>query len=537
MLQKESSSLHENPPPIHAHNKFNSKSLKRNFLYILGVLLFLICCFFCAKYSVIGLGETVEKSRKTLILTLFLTFLCASKSTYKFFVLPVALLVSLYSPVGFEYGPPDMQATLSFYATDMAESIEFVSMIPAKTYLKAILISLLPFIAYRIALLINLQPWKNKTYVLCMIGFLVILLKPTSFIDKSLDAIDASEKALTELNRYVSKSSWGASISSTQNKDYILVIGESARRDYFHIYGYPVENTPFLDNGPVTIVNGLTSGDTYTVGSLRLMLTHGNQEKWEPRYDLNLIDMAKSANIETTWISNQGLIGRHDTPIAAIGNRADQSFFPNKQAYNKKNFSDFLLLSIFDKQIIKETNRSRLFVLHTLGSHANACAKLEDFPDVYKVNDLKLRYVACYVSTIKKTDNFLEKLYTRMKKHEVESGRPFSILYVGDHGQAHREHNGQVVLVNNLKSKYHYDIPLILIESDSKEKRLLESKKSGLLFTAGLAHWMNIKNDLLPAYDLFDGKNDDRDFGLNEKIGAITTPKDPAIDIRNVLIQ
>ena len=124
-----------------------------------------------------------------------------------------------------------------------------------------------------------------------------------------------------------------------------------------------------------------------------------------------------------------------------------------------------------------------------------------------------------------------------MNENYKSSGRKFSIIYFSDHGQVHVERDGKIIINNNKVSKYHYDIPLIRIDSDATERRWLDSKKSGLLFTAGLAHWMGIETPLLPVYDLFDGVDDQEDFGLSEKIKQITTPDDPAIDISDCLIK
>ena len=131
-----------------------------------------------------------------------------------------------------------------------------------------------------------------------------------------------------------------------------------------------------------------------------------------------------------------------------------------------------------------------MYVLHTIGSHPNACSKLDDLEEPYKVSNSSLDYVSCYVSTIKKTDVFLSKLYELMNENYKSSGRKFSIIYFSDHGQVHVERDGKIIINNNKVSKYHYDIPLIRIDSDATERRWLDSKKSGLLFTAGLAHWM-----------------------------------------------
>ena len=42
---------------------------------------------------------------------------------------------------------------------------------------------------------------------------------------------------------------------------------------------------------------------------------------------------------------------------------------------------------------------------------------------------------------------------------------------------------------------------------------------------------MGIRNSELSQINLFNGKDDPTDYGLKDKIKAITTPNDPAIDL------
>ena len=41
------------------------------------------------------------------------------------------------------------------------------------------------------------------------------------------------------LQKYIKNPLWGKTETTSLPKDYVLIIGESARKDYFHIYGYP----------------------------------------------------------------------------------------------------------------------------------------------------------------------------------------------------------------------------------------------------------------------------------------------------------
>ncbi|MCV5527056.1 hypothetical protein OFN18_33855, partial [Escherichia coli] len=79
---------------------------------------------------------------------------------------------------------------------------------------------------------------------------------------------------------------------------------------------------PFMSRANGYLIDGLMSGGTNTVASLRLMLTKPNVDRWEPNYSLNIIDLIKSAGIETYWISNQGYFGKYDTPISAIASKS-----------------------------------------------------------------------------------------------------------------------------------------------------------------------------------------------------------------------
>lgn len=66
------------------------------------------------------------------------------------------------------------------------------------------------------------------------------------------------------------------------------------------------------------------------------MLTIPDKDKWKPRYDRSIIDLARSAGIKTYWLSNQGMVGKFDTPVSAIGRKADKAIFLNKGDYSEK---------------------------------------------------------------------------------------------------------------------------------------------------------------------------------------------------------
>lgn len=497
-----------------------------------GALCFLACCYFCASLFLKGMGGAGPglhvKSGARIAVALLLAYFCAGRKTYWLAVFPLSLLGALYAPAGLTYGYPDYQSFASLLATDPQEAGEFLSQIPAKSFLKGAAIPVLAWLAYFISTKLSIRPWRNKAFTLAAIAALVVTLHPTRFFEKACDAYRDNAHAASELEKYVSKSAWSGTSPVTEKKDYVLVIGESARRDYFHLYGYPLENTPFLDSAPATVVDGLESGAAWTIGSLRIMLTDPDRERWEPRFDRNLMDLANSAGIDTWWISVQGYVGTWDTPVSAIGSRANHPVFLNRREYDSTMHSDYELLPVFEKKLAKEASGARLFVLHTMGSHPDACARLEDFPAAFKSKNPEYRYVACYASTVKKTDDFLSKAYGILKRESEKSGRPFSMIYFADHGQIHRKIEGEIRINNNACSAHHLEVPLVRFDSDASSRKTVKAYKSGGLFTAGLAAWMGIRNPELPEADLFSEK-DDPEFKARVPDGCVTD--DRAIDI------
>lgn len=513
-----------------------NSQIKEKVKLLVFFLLYVVLIVLAARLALKGLDEDVTKSSIT-ILSIVLIFLCSSSKTFRFIFI-CSFLVAFYAPVGFQYGGPTFQAVSSFLATDIKESLEFLLLIPIKNYLKAAAIPLSLFVAYELANYAQIRPWRNKTLTFLSFFIMLVLSKPTAFfsiLDNSLNEINKQKE---ELNKLITHDSWGEdTVYKGVAKDYVLVIGESVRRDYMHTYGYPLSNTPFIESCPAVIVDGLSSAGSYTIDSLRLMLTLSDKSNRQPDFSRNIIDLANKAGIETFWFSNQGYIGSHDTPISAIGNRSKHVVFLNKSSFDTVHYSDMSLLPVLIENVQRPSHDARLFVLHLMGSHPDACERIKGMKDPYQHNDGSKEYIACYASSIRYTDEFLGKIYAFMNDRKQLTGRPFSILYFADHGLAHIEKDGKVILSNLALSKRHFDVPLFKIDSEDTKPRLIHSKKSGLSFTEGLAHWLMITNPQLSEYDLFDGHSDQFDYGLSDKIKAIKHPLDPAIDISEGLIK
>ncbi len=506
---------------------FRESKLKKLFFLSISI----IVLFYTSKLMLIGSGQPTG-DRNIFLLVILMVFLSASKKSFWILAFPMTMAYAIYSPIGSVFGKPTYQYIASLFATDILESKEFFSQIPKINYTYPFLI-IAGVLLYRfITQKNNIKIYRNKTFIIIMVLFSMMNQPPADYFKEILKSSIEVKNELVKLNEIKKESDWGVSeLSNSKYDTYILIIGESARKDYLNAYGYPINNTPFMSSSNGHLVDGLTSGGTNTISSLRLMLTKPDTEKWEANYSLDFIDLVNSAGVKTYWISNQGYLGQFDTPISAIASKSDSKFFIKSGDSSSKNTSDFMLVEKIEN-IVKENSEKKLIVVHLYGSHPSACARILDYKSIAKINDKKYGYLNCYISSINKTDDVIRDINKIMLSRFHENNETYSIMYFSDHGLAHREVDGVILFNNNKASKLHYDVPLFKISSDDTERNECKSFKSGLNFVNGIASWIGIKNEKLdPEYSLFDCNDDSDDFGLRGRINRNKNELDPAIDL------
>lgn len=507
---------------------------------IYAALFCVICAALAGFLMLKGSGVfAVPSIALILLFTVIILFLSSSKKSFYFILVPIALLHAIYTPAGLNFGPPSYQYIASIFSTDILETKEFLFQIPLLSYVAALAILVLIFLQYKIARRFNVQFYRNKTF-LTLSALLVAFHLPIA--NPLKEAVNSTVQVVDELDKLKNMSqasSWGTStLENSPYQDYVIVLGESARKDYHHAYGYPIENTPFMSNAKGVMIDGFSVAGTNTVASLRLMFTESNKREGTPNYDLSLVDLIKSAGIKTYWISNQGYLGEYDTPVASLASKSDQMVFLKKGgSFNSTNYSDFELLPKFAQVLEDKEQGKRFILLHLYGSHPLACDRIEDYKKIFKDGEIdkKYDYLNCYISSIKKTDEFLSRVYNQLEKNYEKTHRSFSMIYFSDHGLCHQDDNRAGILFNqNCFSQFHHQVPLMKFSSDDKEQIRYKVFKSGLNFIDGVAHWMGIKNPKLQGdTDLFSNQPDPDDYGLAERIKQkYRKDADPAIDIR-----
>lgn len=457
-----------------------------------------------------------------------------------------SVIILFYYPTAAHYGRPSLGIVSSLISTNMSEATEYLTIISWQTYLFGIILTLIPILTiyiYRrtpilkwrwywslpliliIVLMVNHTASKENT-----ISTFPLRIQPVEFI---ADLLYFQPKAyfeeLATLKENLNKPDrWQIKTVQQPYKNYVLVIGESVRADYMHLYGFKYNNTPFLDKHSSLVMDHMWAAGPNTIVSLLhgLTLSHGSGISMAT----NIISLAKKAGMETSWLSNQGALGEYDTSISSIGHRADHVNFLKSTGYNfGDNPNDDQLLPLLQQTLAQPSQKNRLIVLHIMGSHANPCERLSHPPTHY-VNNMNSN---CYIDTIKQTDNFLKQIYNQLQ----ETNQPFSLLYFGDHGLSHDKNTFEKnsltlyssILRHNDKFIQNYHVPLIVINSDQTDIRRNSAQRSGLFLIDGLAQWMGITSEQLPYSKDFFSQKDSKDIQVldsNQQLQSVQVLQD-----------
>ncbi|STO60874.1 hydrolase, inner membrane [Canicola haemoglobinophilus] len=310
---------------------------------------------------------------------------------------------------------------------------------------------------------------KNEIYP---IQFVIDIYQLTSFY------MQESHELETALSI---PSTWNVISSNPKYKNFILIIGESMRKDYMSSYGYPIETTPFLSKIPGVIFNNYVSAAPNTQPSLKHTL-YRKQEEGKFIYTDNIISLANKANFKTYWLSNQGIFERNDTSASRIGQQADYSFF-TKKSFSDRNYFDTVLLEPLKKSLTEKTEKTKLIVLHLMGSHPEFCQRLEKQPTEKRFS----KEIDCYIESIKQTDHFIATINEILK----QTNQSYSVIYFSDHGLSHYK-NRKTLAVGN-KYKQNYEIPFIKFSSDDVTREYIQAPKSAFHFMGGFAQWLGIQ--------------------------------------------
>ncbi|WP_265104092.1 sulfatase-like hydrolase/transferase [Providencia rettgeri] len=163
---------------------------------------------------------------------------------------------------------------------------------------------------------------------------------------------------------------------ASETEIYVLVIGESLRRDHMGFYGYQYNTTPNLNKRKSQILafQQAYSPAPVTILSVPISLSNIRFEQMQDKshYSDNIISLANHAGFKTYWISNQGKTNKRTSIISAIASMSQKKTWNEFVGYDEELQADF------NNAINDPTDKKKLIVLHTYGSHEPACNR---FPE------------------------------------------------------------------------------------------------------------------------------------------------------------
>lgn len=421
---------------------------------------------------------------------------------YKIVILIIGILSSCYLPIQLMYGRPNFSMMISILYTDHSESKEFLQHTPINYIILAVASLCVSFLAYHV----RVAKLRRSTNLVQLVIFSSItMLNPVQeykkihsvsfdtiklpFIVFFTDAYNGYFDAIKEQDRMDSlvktPDTWNPTISSANKYNtFILVIGESVRKDFMHSYGFHIANTPFTDEAKGTLYSNYFSAGPNTVISLTNSLDLDDDSfKSEPNN--NVISLAKKAGFYTYWLSNQGSIGGADTIISSFGKIANYNYFLKKGDFDSELTYDTQLIPQIESALQDNKNQPKLIVIHLIGSHQVACRRTNNKYDVFFMS----KEVSCYVQSIKNTDLLLQQITRLANKNKAK----WSMVYFSDHGlKMIEKDSSSAALVHGDEYRQNYNVPLFISNYDSASHEVNNNLYTAMNFMSMFSQWTGI---------------------------------------------
>ncbi|MDI1312836.1 phosphoethanolamine transferase [Prosthecobacter sp.] len=236
---------------------------------------------------------------------------------------------------------------------------------------------------------------------------------------------------------------------------HMMVIGESAAKSCFSLYGYERETTPLLEKTPGLLpFREVASTATVTLVAVPTLLTSSPAGKViEATRQPSTLSAYKKAGFRVYWLSAQKKHGTFDTLTSIFSTDADEAvFLGGKIDLEGKGIYDATDASLLPlvRGILQRNEPKVLFVLHTIGSHGPYPARYAQeqtrFPAPKEAVTLALQRIRSgmagdpqdlelvqnsYDNTICTTDFLLSSLISDLKQIQASSW----LCYISDHGE------------------------------------------------------------------------------------------------------
>jgi heptose-I-phosphate ethanolaminephosphotransferase len=217
----------------------------------------------------------------------------------------------------------------------------------------------------------------------------------------------------------------------------VLVVGESATRNHWGLYGYFRNTTPEMEKlrKNLLIFDNAVSPHVTTTPCCRMMFSTAEYPDMEPS-DYTAFAVLKAAGFRIICISNQFRLGSFDGPVNILYTGSSPKEF--LQEHNPDGKDEAVIARV--KKYISETEAPMLIIVHLLGSHAKFNQRYPQTFDKFggmrhphgaDFSEKILRRINEYDNSILYTDHILGRIAGMLSELKY----PGYMLYVSDHGE------------------------------------------------------------------------------------------------------
>ena len=253
-------------------------------------------------------------------------------------------------------------------------------------------------------------------------------------------------------------------ITDNEKAVVVLVIGESARKANFQLYGYERNTNPLLSKQEGLKVYQATSCATYTTAGTKAILEPQNSDDL---YEL-LPNYAFRTGVDVSWrTSNWG-----EPPIHIDEYLTDDELVTQYPDENKA--YDAILFAGLRERIASSQKNKVLIILHTSTSHGPKYA--DKYPKAFEVYKPVAKNVEegeknvgmlinAYDNTIRYTDFLLDSLINTLRSMKDWNS---AMIFISDHGESLGENKMFMHgLPMKLAPKVQYEIPFLVWTSEN----------------------------------------------------------------------
>lgn len=233
----------------------------------------------------------------------------------------------------------------------------------------------------------------------------------------------------------------------------VFVIGESATRDHWQLYGYPKETTPCLEarKDGLTVFRDLLAAWSQTQEAIQLLTTRATID--DPnRIVATMAQVFTKAGYRSVLLSNQAQWGIWDSVVSMLlgPGCVSKTYLENEPAGED---GDEGLLPFVERELAQaREDKPLVLFLHLYGSHnpyrfrvdpakAHFSAPERIDPAHAELNNA----VEYYDDTILATDRLLGRIIGQLEGHGGEA----VMVYLSDHGESPDDKSGKTRVVDD----------------------------------------------------------------------------------------